>query len=100
MADFIKMILDPWVLFGFTAQFVFFLRFVVQWWVSEKKKQSVIPVAFWYLSIAGSLMILVYSIKQQDIVFTTASVLNTMIYLRNLALIDANKKAQAQTSTQ
>ena len=84
---------DPWIIFGFSAQFVFFMRFVVQWWVSEKKKQSVIPVAFWYLSIAGSLMILVYSIRQQDIVFTTASVLNTMIYIRNLMLIHSNRKS-------
>ena len=84
---------DPWIIFGFSAQFVFFMRFVVQWWVSEKKKQSVIPVAFWYLSIAGSLMVLVYSIRQQDIVFTTASVLNTMIYIRNLMLIHSNRKS-------
>jgi len=96
MNELIQKFLDPWILFGFAAQFVFFLRFVVQWWVSEKKKQSVIPVAFWYLSIAGSLMILVYSIKQQDIVFTTASVLNTMIYLRNLALIK-NQRESAQS---
>jgi len=84
---------DPWIIFGFAAQFVFFMRFVVQWWVSEKKKQSIIPVAFWYLSIVGSLMILVYSIRQGDIVFTTASVLNTMIYIRNLMLIHKKKKA-------
>ena len=89
----IQKFLDPWILFGFAAQFVFFLRFVVQWWESEKKKQSIIPVAFWYLSIAGSLMILVYSIRQQDIVFTTASVLNTLIYIRNLMLIYSKKKA-------
>ncbi|OGC48801.1 hypothetical protein A2W32_04180 [candidate division WWE3 bacterium RBG_16_37_10] len=89
---------DPWIIFGFSAQFVFFMRFVVQWWVSEKKKQSVIPVAFWYLSIAGSLMILVYSIRQQDIVFTTASILNTMIYVRNLMLIHARKKADGAVS--
>jgi len=89
----IEKLWDPWIIFGFSAQFVFFMRFVVQWWVSEKKKQSVIPVAFWYLSIAGSLMILVYSIRQQDIVFTTASVLNTMIYIRNLMLIHSNRKS-------
>ncbi|OGC46949.1 hypothetical protein A3F07_02805 [candidate division WWE3 bacterium RIFCSPHIGHO2_12_FULL_38_15] len=89
---------DPWIIFGFTAQFVFFMRFVVQWWESEKKKQSVIPVAFWYLSIAGSLMILVYSIRRQDIVFTTASILNTLIYIRNLMLIHNKKKADRLVS--
>lgn len=83
---------DPLVIFGFLAQFVFLMRFVLQWIVSEKKKQSVIPVQFWYLSIVGSLMILVYSIGRKDIVFSTASILNTMIYIRNLMLIKKNKK--------
>jgi len=86
--------LNPWIIFGFAAQFVFFMRFVVQWWVSEKKKESVVPVAFWYLSLVGTAMILVYSIRQKDIVFTTASVLNSLIYIRNLALIRSKKKAQ------
>ena len=90
----IKPFLDPWVIFGLSAQFVFFMRFVVQWWVSEKKKESVIPVAFWYLSLAGTFMILIYSIRQKDVVFITASILNSMIYLRNLALINSKKKAQ------
>ena len=83
----LKNLTDPWVIFGFFAQFVFFLRFLVQWIVSEKEKRSVIPIVFWYLSIAGSLMILVYSIRRADIVFITASVLNTLIYLRNIVLI-------------
>lgn len=79
--------IDPWVIFGFFAQFIFFLRFVGQWLASEREKKSVIPVAFWYLSIFGSLMILIYSIKRADIVFITASVLNTLIYIRNIVLI-------------
>ena len=85
---------DPWIIFGFAAQFVFFLRFAVQWWVSEKKKESVIPVAFWYLSLVGTVMILAYSIRQKDIVFITASILNAMIYIRNLSLIHSKKKAE------
>jgi lipid-A-disaccharide synthase-like uncharacterized protein len=78
------------ILFGFAAQFVFFLRFVVQWWVSEKKKQSVIPLSFWYLSIIGTLMILVYSVERKDVVFSTASLLNAIIYIRNIMLIKNN----------
>ncbi|AHB40315.1 MAG: hypothetical protein ACD_22C00210G0001 [uncultured bacterium] len=94
-------LLNPWVIFGFAAQFVFFLRFAVQWYVSEKKKESVIPVAFWYLSLVGTIMILAYSIQRKDIVFTTASVLNAFIYIRNLALIGAKKKKENQaTETQ
>lgn len=83
---------DPWILFGFFAQFIFFLRFLVQWIASEKEKKSVIPIQFWYLSIVGSLMILIYSIKRADIVFIAASVLNTLFYIRNIALIRKNSK--------
>ena len=81
-----KLILDPWIIFGFLAQFVFFLRFAVQWWHSEKAKKSVVPLSFWYLSIAGSVMILIYSIKREDIVFITAQFLALFIYIRNIAL--------------
>lgn len=81
-----------WIIFGFFAQFIFFLRFAVQWYQSEKNKKSVIPDSFWYLSVVGSILILIYSIKQSDIVFTTASILNLLIYLRNIFLIKKNKK--------
>lgn len=91
-------IFNPWVLFGFAAQFVFFLRFAVQWWVSEKKKQSVIPISFWYLSLVGTFMILIYSIQRKDIVFIAASLLNSLIYIRNLILI-RNQKNKEKTST-
>lgn len=77
---------DAWVLFGFLAQFVFFLRFAVQWWASEKEKRSVVPISFWYLSIIGSVMILIYAVKREDIVFITAQFLALFIYLRNIML--------------
>lgn len=96
MIEEVLALLNPWVLFGFAAQFIFFLRFAVQWWVSEKKKQSVIPVSFWYLSIAGTLMILVYSIQRKDIVFIAASCLNSLVYIRNLILIHNNKNKTQQ----
>ncbi len=87
-----KIITDPWVLFGFLAQFVFFLRFLVQWLYSERNKKSVIPISFWYLSLVGSIMIFIYSIKQRDIVFITATFLSTFIYIRNIILIKKNNK--------
>jgi len=95
MIEKIVALLDLWVIFGFVAQFIFFLRFAVQWWVSEKKKQSVIPVSFWYLSLVGTLMILIYSVHRKDIVFIAASCLNSLIYIRNLMLIK-NKKPKTQ----
>ncbi len=77
----------PLVLFGFAAQFVFFLRFVVQWFESERRGRSHIPIAFWYLSILGGVMILVYSALEKNLVFTCASILSLGIYIRNLMLI-------------
>lgn len=77
----------PLVVFGFAAQFVFFLRFVVQWLVSEKRGHSHIPVSFWYLSLAGGLMTFVYALLRRDLVFMTSQALAVFIYVRNLMLI-------------
>jgi lipid-A-disaccharide synthase-like uncharacterized protein len=76
-----------WLGVGFFGQFIFFLRFIVQWIESEKKKEVVIPIGFWYLSIAGTIIILVYSIHIKDIVFTTAQIASLFIYARNLMLL-------------
>lgn len=94
MPNLIKQLSDPWIVFGFLAQFVFFLRFFIQWLASEKEKKSIIPLSFWYISVVGSVMLLIYSIQRGDLVFITATVLNTIIYLRNILLINRNKKPQ------
>jgi lipid-A-disaccharide synthase-like uncharacterized protein len=86
----------PLVIFGFAAQFVFFLRFVVQWYESERRGRSHIPIAFWYLSVLGGLMILVYAILERNLVFSCASVLSLGIYLRNLMLI-YRRRSRVQT---
>jgi lipid-A-disaccharide synthase-like uncharacterized protein len=86
----------PLVIFGFAAQFVFFLRFVVQWFESERRGRSHIPIAFWYLSILGGVMILVYSALEKNLVFTCASILSLGIYIRNLMLI-YRRHARIQT---
>jgi lipid-A-disaccharide synthase-like uncharacterized protein len=80
-----------WLIFGFAAQFMFFLRFVIQWLYSEKKKESVIPISFWYFSIVGATMIFIYAIHIKDPVFIVGQSLAIMIYLRNLYFIK-NKK--------
>lgn len=77
---------DYWTLFGFLAQFVFFLRFIVQWISSEKQKKSVIPISFWYLSVAGALMILIYALQRGDPVFIVGQFFALAIYLRNIVL--------------
>ncbi len=79
-------LLNPWVVFGFFGQFVFFLRFIIQWIKSEKEKAVVIPMSFWYLSLGGSVLILIYSIHIRDIVFTTAQIASLFIYVRNMML--------------
>jgi lipid-A-disaccharide synthase-like uncharacterized protein len=77
---------DFWVWFGFFGQFLFFMRFVVQWLATEKAKKIVIPVAFWYFSIGGGAILAVYAIVQRDVVFSTGQILSLAIYARNLFL--------------
>jgi len=79
--------MNSWIMLGLFAQLLFFLRFFVQWVVSEKKGESTIPVSFWYFSIAGSLLLLIYSIYRKDIVFILGQSVGSLIYTRNLILI-------------
>jgi lipid-A-disaccharide synthase-like uncharacterized protein len=76
-----------WLAIGFLGQGMFMARFVVQWLESEQKKQSVIPVKFWYFSILGGLITLVYAIHKQDPVFILGQGTGLLIYFRNLYLI-------------
>jgi lipid-A-disaccharide synthase-like uncharacterized protein len=76
-----------WLILGFSGQAVFAARFIVQWLVSEKLKMSVIPIGFWYLSISGSLVSLVYALRQRDPVFILAYLFNSVVYVRNLILL-------------
>jgi len=92
-----KFQVDFWVIFGFLGQAMFTMRFVVQWIASEKKKESVIPVTFWYFSLGGGLILLAYAIRQMDPVFIAAYLLNPVIYFRNLWFI-YRKKARTASS--
>lgn len=76
-----------WVWIGFLGQAMFTGRFLVQWLASEKKKESVIPLAFWYFSIAGSAILLSYAVYKHDPVFILGQSLGFVIYIRNLILI-------------
>lgn len=80
-----------WMGVGFLGQAVFAMRFVVQWIASERRKRSFIPVAFWYLSILGSAILLAYSIYRRDPVFIAGQSLNMVIYVRNIHLIQFRK---------
>ena len=67
------------------------LGFFVQWVVSERRRQSVVPVIFWYFSIAGGVLLLIYSIHRRDTVFTVGSLLGCFVYMRNLRLVRLEK---------
>lgn len=82
-----------WVLFGLFGQLMFTGRFLVQWIASERARRSVIPVVFWYFSLAGGLILLSYAIYRRDPVFVLGQSLGVFIYLRNLWLIHASGKA-------
>ena len=76
-----------WIIVGFTGQLMFFSRFFVQWLHSEKHKKSLFPISFWYFSIAGGAVLLVYAIHRKDPVFITGQACGLLIYARNLGLI-------------
>jgi lipid-A-disaccharide synthase-like uncharacterized protein len=80
-----------WLLAGFGGQALFMLRFVIQWLHSERQRRSIIPVSFWYFSVAGALVLLVYSVHRRDPVFIAGQLVGMVIYLRNLYLIHAER---------
>ena len=76
---------------GFTGQGLFASRFIVQWIYSENKGESVIPIAFWYLSIFGGIGLLTYAIFRKDPVIITGQLFGIIIYVRNLVLVYRKK---------
>lgn len=79
--------IDFWTVWGIAAQGLFFGSFVIQWLKSEQKKTSHLPVEFWYTRLLGSAMTFVYVIVRRDIVFLLATVLQSVIYIRNIHLM-------------
>ena len=92
---------DPvWATIAIIGQMVFAGRFVLQWLVSEYKKKSHVPVAFWYISLVGSLILLSYSIHIKNPIFALGFSLNTLIYIRNLHLIKKHAAKSVVTSVE
>lgn len=85
-----------WLALGFAAQFMFSARFLVQWLASEKAGKSIVPTLFWYLSIGGSALLLIYSIHLKDPVFILGQSTGLLIYSRNIYLIRREKKPAQQ----
>lgn len=80
---------------GLVAQAMFSARFLVQWVVSEKKRESVIPLAFWYLSLSGGIMLFCYAIMRKDPVIMLGQGTGIFIYSRNLYLIYRKRRDDA-----
>ncbi len=90
---------DPvWATTALVGQVFFGGRFILQWIVSEYKKKSHVPTAFWYISLVGSLILLAYSIHIKNPIFMLGFSLNTLIYLRNIHLIYKHSKKNEITS--
>jgi lipid-A-disaccharide synthase-like uncharacterized protein len=81
-----------WVAFGLAGQLMFTGRFLVQWIASERARRSVIPLAFWWFSIGGGVVLLTYAIYRGDPVFILGQSMGLFIYLRNLWLLHVEKR--------
>lgn len=80
-----------WVMVGLSGQLLFTARFLVQWIASEREKRSVIPIAFWYFSMAGGVVLFTYAVWRRDPVFILGQSMGLIIYIRNLWLIHAEQ---------
>ncbi len=84
----------PWLLvLGITGQIVFTLRFIVQWIYSERIRESVLPLSFWYISLTGSALIIIYAILRRDPVLFIGQIFGFVVYGRNIMI---GKKARAE----
>jgi lipid-A-disaccharide synthase-like uncharacterized protein len=85
-----------WVAIGFAGQMAFFGRMMIQWLVSEKQRQSVIPEAFWWLSLVGGVVLFTYFVWRKDIVGVLGQTSGVVIYARNLRLIHKQRRREAR----
>jgi lipid-A-disaccharide synthase-like uncharacterized protein len=76
-----------WLAIGFGGQLLFTSRFLVQWIASERRRQSIVPTAFWWLSLGGASLLLAYAIWRRDPVFILGQAFGFIVYTRNLILI-------------
>lgn len=86
------LLVDSWprvwlALFGLAAQGIFMSRMLIQWIATERARASVVPVSFWWLSMAGAAMLLTYGILDRDIVIISAQIFGAVVYARNLWFI-------------
>lgn len=83
-----------WLILGFLGQAMFSGRFLVQWIASERRKASVVPTLFWWLSLGGGALLLAYSVYRRDPVFMLGQVTGLVVYSRNLVLLRRQRLAE------
>ena len=88
---------DFWLAFGLIAQLFFTARFLVQWIASERAGKSVVPMAFWFFSVAGGTMTLIYGLVKREPVIIIGQSLSNIIYVRNIMLIWKNRASGSET---
>ena len=91
---------DFWLAFGLAAQLAFAARFLVQWIASGRAGKSVVPMAFWFFSIAGGLLTLIYGLVKREPVIILGQLLSNIIYVRNVMLIIKSRQRESQTLSQ
>jgi lipid-A-disaccharide synthase-like uncharacterized protein len=84
-----------WLTVGFLGQAFFTARFLVQWLASERERQSIVPVAFWWLSLLGGFALLSYAIFRRDPVIITGQAMGLFVYVRNLMLLYKTRRRAA-----
>jgi lipid-A-disaccharide synthase-like uncharacterized protein len=95
LRDFLPVLAKPMAIVGIVGQTMFAMRFIIQWFVSERKRESTVPLAFWYFSVLGGMLTLVYALWRRDPVFSVAQASGLIVYARNLMLIHGKKKRDA-----
>jgi lipid-A-disaccharide synthase-like uncharacterized protein len=90
--------LDWWLALGFFAQALFTARFLVQWIASERAGRSVIPIAFWFFSIGGGALLLVYAVYRRDPVFIAGQAFGVFVYARNLYFELRDRRREASNA--
>ncbi|MFC0283314.1 lipid-A-disaccharide synthase N-terminal domain-containing protein [Camelimonas abortus] len=89
---------DLWLALGLFGQALFAMRFVVQWLASERAGRSVVPVAFWFFSIGGGVITLVYGLYRREPVIILGQALSVLIYVRNLMLIRRSGQRESESA--
>ncbi len=89
---------NSWLIIGFAGQALFTLRFLAQWISSERARKSIVPVAFWWLSLAGGVVLFAYALHRRDPVFALGQGAGLAIYARNLVLIGRQRRRSGQVA--